>query len=125
MARPSLHRKLITVVAAAVLAAWAVSTSITVWQQASGYAAMRKQALVATAQILGAAVGPATAAHDAREALLALRAVGRMPDIRYAELRAADGGILATLGSAARLLGDLTLDQDQDVSVLDLLTSGT
>src|SRR5215470_5870608 len=111
MTRPSLNRKLVTVVAAAVLAAWAVSTSITLWQRASSHGAMRKQALLATAEIFGAAVGPAAATHDAQEALLVLRAIGRLPDIQYAELRTDDGRVLATLGSTSRLVGDLRIDQ--------------
>jgi EAL domain-containing protein (putative c-di-GMP-specific phosphodiesterase class I)/signal transduction histidine kinase/CheY-like chemotaxis protein/HPt (histidine-containing phosphotransfer) domain-containing protein len=128
MTRPSLNRKLVTVVAAAVLAAWAVSTSIMLWQRASSHGAMRKQALLATAEIFGAAVGPAAATHDAQDALLVLRAIGRLPDIQYAELRTDDARVLATLGSTSRLVGDLRLDQDQrdrDVSVFDLLTTGT
>src|SRR5262249_13644295 len=125
MARPSLHRKLVTVVATAVLAAWAVSTLVTVWQQTANYGAMRQQSLVATAQIFGAAVAPAAAAQNGAEALLALRAIGRLPDIRYAEVRTLDGRVLATLGSTARLVSDLTLEQDDKISVLDLLSTGT
>jgi two-component system sensor histidine kinase BarA len=125
MARPSLHRKLVIVVVAAVLAALAVSTAVTVSQQASMHGNMRKQALVATAQVFSAAIGPATAAHNMHEVLLALRAIGRVPDIRYAEVRSFDGRVLATLGGAARLAGDPSLQSGNEISLFDLLTSGT
>ena len=41
--RPSLHRKLVVLVIAAVGAAVAVATAMTVWQQVSQYGAMRQQ----------------------------------------------------------------------------------
>src|SRR5215468_9214535 len=125
MARPSLQRKLIAIVLTAVVAAWAVSTPLAVWQQVASQGAMRKQALLATAHVFGAAVSQATAAHDAQGAMQALRAIGQMPDIQYVEIRTVDGRSLATLGSVARLVGDATLEPDEDVSVFRLLTSGT
>ncbi|MCC6778147.1 MAG: EAL domain-containing protein [Hyphomicrobiales bacterium] len=125
MARPSLHRKLVSIVVAAVLAAWTVSTVVAVWQQAASYGEMRKQALVATAQAFASAVAPAVAGLDAQEVTLALRAIGRVPDLRYAEVRGARGQELATLGTATRLIRDASLAPDRDVSVWDLLTSGT
>src|SRR5262252_4275689 len=105
--RPSLSRKLVVLVAAAVGAAVAVATAVTAWQQASHYGAMRKQALVSTAQVFAAAAGPAAASENGQQALLALRAIGRVPDIRYAEIRTSQDRVLASLGSASRLVGDL------------------
>jgi signal transduction histidine kinase/EAL domain-containing protein (putative c-di-GMP-specific phosphodiesterase class I)/CheY-like chemotaxis protein/HPt (histidine-containing phosphotransfer) domain-containing protein len=124
-ARPSLHRKLVVLVLAAVGAGVAVSTSVAVWQQASNYATMRKQALIATAQAFAAAAGPAAAGQNSQAAFLALRAVGQVSDIRYAEIRTLDGRPLASLGSASRLVSDLSLQEKDDASVIDLLTSGT
>src|SRR5215470_13818528 len=123
--RPSLHRKLIWLVLAAVGAAVAVSTAIMVWQQAAQYGAMRRQALTATAQVFAAAASPATAAQNQQNALQALRAIGRVPDIRYAEIASLDGRTLASLGNAARLIDDLNLEGNQETSVVDLLTSRT
>src|SRR5215470_12055178 len=123
--RPSLHRKLIWLVLAAVGAAVAVSTAIMVWQQAAQYGAMRRQALTATAQVFAAAAGPATAAQNRQDALQALRAIGRVPDIRYAEIASLDGRTLASLGNATRLIDDLNLEGNQETSVVDLLTSRT
>src|SRR5438105_12801223 len=123
--RPSLHRKLVLLVVAAVGAAVAVSTAITVWQQASHYGTMRKQELAATAHVFAAAVGPATAAQNKQEAFFALRAIGQVPDIHYAAIATSEGRVLASLGSASRLVGDLTLEGNEEASVIDLLTSGT
>jgi EAL domain-containing protein (putative c-di-GMP-specific phosphodiesterase class I)/signal transduction histidine kinase/DNA-binding NarL/FixJ family response regulator len=123
--RSSLQRKLVLLVVTAVTAAVAVSTASTAWQQASNYGAMRKQSLVGTAQVFAAAVGAATAGHNLHEVMLALRAIGRMPDIRYAEVVDANGRVLATLGGTPQLIGDPTLEGSDDVSVLALLTSRT
>src|SRR5262245_35036717 len=123
--RPSLRRKLVLLVLAAVGAAVAVSTAIMVWQQAAQYGAMRRQALTATAQVFAAAAGPATAAQNRQDALRALRAIGRVPDIHYAEIATLDGSALASPGNATRLLGDVNLEENEETSVIDLLTSRT
>ena len=123
--RPSLRRKLVLLVLAAVGAAVAVSTAIMVWQQAAQYGAMRRQALTATAQVFAAAAGPATAAQNRQDALRALRAIGRVPDIHYAEIATLDGSALASLGNATRLIGDVNLEENEETSVIDLLTSRT
>ena len=124
-ARPSLQRRLVMLVVAAVGAAMAVSLSVALWQQASSYGAMRRQALVDTAQVFAAAVGPAVAAGRQDGALLALRAIGRVPEIHYAEIRNPAGQVLAALGGSARLVSDVTLGPDEHVSLYRLLTTGT
>ncbi|PWB57611.1 MAG: mmoS [Bradyrhizobiaceae bacterium] len=124
-ARPSLQRRLVVLVLTAVGAAMAVSMTIALWQQANNYSVMRRQALVATAQIFAAAVGPAVAAGRQEGAWLALRAIGRVPDIHYAEVRSADGRTLAAFGGAARLASDLSLTGSEEPSLHRLLTTGT
>ena len=123
--RPSLHRKLVLLVLTAVGAAVAVSTAIMAWQQAAQYGAMRRQALTATAEVFAAAAAPATAAQNRQDALYALRAIGRVPDVQYAEIGSRDGQVLAALGNATRLIGDVDLETDQNTSVIDLLASRT
>src|SRR5262245_18841487 len=123
--RPSLHRKLVLLVMAAVGAAVAVSTAIMAWQQAEQYGAMRRQALTATAEVFAAAASPAVAVQNRQGALPALRAIGRVPDVHYAEIGGRDGQVLAALGNATRLIGDVDLETDQSTSVIDLLTSRT
>jgi EAL domain-containing protein (putative c-di-GMP-specific phosphodiesterase class I)/signal transduction histidine kinase/CheY-like chemotaxis protein/HPt (histidine-containing phosphotransfer) domain-containing protein len=125
MAARSLQRKLIVLVVAAVLAAVTVSTGITGWQQAANYGGLRKQSLVGTAQVFAAAAGAGAAAADGQRVMLALRAIGRIPDIRYAEAVDRNGSLLATLGSTSRLIGDPDLERSDDVSVVALLASRT
>ncbi len=71
------------------------------------------------------AIGPATAEQNTQEIILALRAIGRVPELRYADVRGVKGEELATLGSATRLVSDASLAPDHDVSIVDLLTTGT
>jgi two-component system sensor histidine kinase BarA len=123
--RPSLRRKLVLLVVAAVGTAVAVITGITAWRQAADYGAMRRDGLTATAQVFAAAAGPAAEAQNAQAALLALRAIGRIPDLKYAEIRGPAGTVLASIGSVTRLSRDLTLEGNQPAAVIDLLTSGT
>jgi signal transduction histidine kinase/CheY-like chemotaxis protein len=123
--RPSLHRKLVLLVFAAVGACMVVATSVAIWQQASNYAEMRKQALVATAHVFAAAAGPATAARNESAAFLALRAIDRVPGVQSAEIFNPDGRSLVTSGNAARLLRDVAVEGDEVVSLSALLASGT
>ena len=123
---PSLRSRLIWLVVAAVGASTVVATTVSVSQQVSSYSAMRRQALVATAQVFAAAVGRATAEKNQLEAFQALRAIGGMSDIQQAEIRTRDGRVLAVAGSSAHLVDtDLSIDPDQEVSVAALLASGT
>ena len=123
--RRSLRQKLLLLVVASVGAAIFAATTIALWQQASNYGVLRKQSLVATAQVFAASAAHATAAKNSGEAFLSLRAIGRMPDILYAEIRTADGRRLATSGAATRLANDVSFDADAETSLFELLTSGT
>jgi two-component system, NarL family, sensor histidine kinase BarA len=123
--RPSLHRKLVLLVFAAVGACMAVATSVAIWQQASNYGEMRRQALVATAHVFAAAAGPATAVRSESGAFLALRAIDRVPGVQSAEIFDAEGRSLVTSGNATRLLRDVAVEGDEDISLLALLASGT
>src|SRR5262245_53957564 len=123
--RRSLRQKLLLLVIASVGAAIFAATTIALWQQAANYALLRRQALVSTAQVFAASAAYATAAKNSGEAFLSLRAIGRMPDILYAEIRTADGRRLATSGAATRLANDVSFDMEGDTSLFALLTSGT
>ena len=123
--RPSLNRKLALLVLAAVGACMAVATSVAIWQQASNYAEMRKQALVATAHVFAAAAGPATAARNETDAFLALRAIDRVPGVQSAGIFDTEGRSIVTSGNAARLLRDVAVEGDENVSLPALLASGT
>src|SRR5262249_29146759 len=63
--RASLQRKLVMLVAVSIVIATAFSTGIALWQQTTSYLGLRRQALLATAEVFAAAAAQATAAHDA------------------------------------------------------------
>jgi len=123
--RRSLRQKLVLLVVASVGVAIIVATAIALWQQASNYAALRKQALLATADVFAASAAAATAASDAEQAFLSLRAIGRVPDIHYAEIRTSRGLRLASSGAATRLVNDASIATGDEISLYALLISGT
>ncbi|MEA2946347.1 MAG: two-component system, NarL family, sensor histidine kinase BarA, partial [Alphaproteobacteria bacterium] len=124
---PSLRSKLVWLVVAAVGASTAVATTVSTWQQVSSYSAERRGTLIATAQVFAAAAGPATAERNELAAFQALRAIGGMPGIQQAEIRTNDGRRLASAGSSAHLVDDLSIGSNEgsSISILDLLASGT
>src|SRR5215470_4423267 len=121
--RLSLSRRLVAVVLTAVGTGMVVSAAVSVWQQSMQFMDGRREVLQATAQAFSAAVAGAAASRDPAGAYAAIRAIGNVPGILYAEVRTAEGVPLATLGSAPRLLGDADLDGSE--SVFALLTSRT
>jgi signal transduction histidine kinase/CheY-like chemotaxis protein len=121
--RLPLSRRLVAVVLTAVGTGMIVSAAVSVWQQSLQFVDGRREVLQATAQAFSAAVASAAASRDRSGALAAIRAIGNVPGILYAEVRTAEGVTLATLGSAPRLIGDATLDGEE--SVIALFTSRT
>jgi len=124
-ARSSLQRKLVVLVAASIAIATVVSTTIGLWQQAASYIGSRKLALVATAQVFAATAAQAAAAGDGDAAFASLRGMGRAPDIHYAEIRTTTGRSLASFGAVARLVEDLSITGHDEVSLWQILRSGT
>ena len=125
MRRRSLVRKLVILVAVAVGTGLLVSTGVALWQETTRYAQSRQHVLEATAQVFAAAAALSVSSHDRQETLQALRAIGRVPGLMYAEVRTADDGVLAALGSAPRLINDVEIKHGERPSLLHLLTSGT
>jgi signal transduction histidine kinase/CheY-like chemotaxis protein/HPt (histidine-containing phosphotransfer) domain-containing protein len=121
--RLSLSRRLVAVVLTAVGTGMVVSATVSVWQQSMQFMDGRREVLQATAQAFSAAVASAASSRDPAGAYAAIRAIGNVPGILYAEVRTAEGVPLATLGSAPRLIGDADLDGSE--SVFALLTSQT
>ena len=123
MRRLSLSRRLIAVVLTAVGTGMVVSAAVSVWQQSLQFIDARREVLHATAQAFSAAVAAAAANRDTASAYAAIRGIGNVPNILYAEVRTAEGVPVATLGSAPRLVSDAELDGSE--SVYALLTSQT
>ena len=121
--RVSLSRRLVGLVLAAVGTGMVVSAVVFAWQQSVQYAESRRDLLLATAHVFSAAVASSARDRNASGAFAAIRAIGNLPDILYAEVQTMDGTVLATLGSAPRLVGDFTLDNN--ASVFGLFSSRT
>jgi signal transduction histidine kinase/CheY-like chemotaxis protein/HPt (histidine-containing phosphotransfer) domain-containing protein len=121
--RLSLSRKVAVVVLAAVGTGMIASAAVSVWQQSVQFGEYRREVLRTTAQAFSAAVAGPASRGDPAGVLAAIRAIGEMPDILYAEVRGPSGRPVASLGSAARLVGDASLEGQ--MSVLDLLLSRT
>jgi len=123
--RPSLVRKLVLLVAAAVAAGMAVSTLLATWQEVERYADTRRQLMQATAQAFAAAAASSVAKLNQDETLATIRAIGRVPGFLFAQVRTPDGRVLAALGGASRLLTDSSLNAEEKPSIFELLHSGT
>lgn len=81
------------------------------WHEASRFASAKREALFATATAFSAAVGKGVAAGDAAAVRQGLRAIGQVPGAVHAEVYDRNGRLLADLGGAARLAGDLDLTE--------------
>jgi two-component system sensor histidine kinase BarA len=123
--RRSLVRKLIWLVAAAVTAGMAGSATWSAWHEAERYLETRRELMHAAAQAFAAAAANAVAETKQQETLEAIRAIGRVPGVLFAQVRTPDGRVLAALGGATHLVTDVLVTGDENPSVLDLLRSGT
>src|SRR3954464_9109008 len=122
--RRSINYKLGRLVIIAVGAALGLIALLDISQETARYAAAKREALLATAHVFGAASSKAVAARDHVAVLQAMRAISQVPGLAYAMTQDRDGAVLGDLGTAVRLDGDLNLDE-ADASAFRLLTSRT
>jgi putative two-component system response regulator len=123
--RRSIRGKLYRMVLRSVGVALGIAALLSLWQETGRYIISKRETLIATAQIFGAASSKAVAARDAGTVLEAIRAVGRVPGLSHAAVEDAKGETLAQIGAAVRLAGDFELDETRAGSWFDLLTSQT
>ncbi len=123
--RRSIRAKLDRLVVLSVGIALLVAGGLNLWSEAHRYLAAKREALLATAHVFGAATSKAVAAGDGAAVTQALRAVARVPGLVRAEVRDRAGAPLAEIGSTVRLGGDLDIDETGGGSLLGLLTSRT
>ena len=122
----SITGKLTYLVSLAIGCAMVVVAVLAVWQEATRYLETRRDTLLATATAFAAATGDALASGDQRAASLALRGIGSLPTIQFADLRNGAGSSVANIGSGVRLQGDLDLsERDKAATPLGLLTTRT
>ena len=106
----TIRAKLALLIAASVGAAVLLSFGIGSYRELSRFADAKRSELEATAQILAATVADSVQRQDRSAARQALDAIGRIPDLRFAEIRDANGklfaeagiGVALTSGSGAR-----------------------
>jgi signal transduction histidine kinase/DNA-binding NarL/FixJ family response regulator len=124
--RRSISTKLTSLVLISVGLALLVGTALGLWQELQRYAFEKREALLAEAGILASATSQAARTHDTQAALQALRAVGRIPGVLFADLADPEGRPIASLGEAIRLSDEVYLDHatDVDVPLLVQLLSG-
>src|SRR5215208_2636677 len=123
--RRSINFKLGRLVLIAVGIGLALVAGLGVWHETGRYTASKREALLAAAQVFGAARSRALANGDVNAVLQAMRAVGKVPGVVFAMVEDRTGAPVADLGSAVRLEGDLNLDAGQEVSLWRLLSSRT
>src|SRR5215203_3155805 len=123
--RRSINFKLGRLVLIAAGIGLALVAGLGVWHETGRYTASKREALLAAAQVFGAASSRALAAGDVNAVLQAMRAVGKVPGVVFAMVEDRTGAPVADLGSAVRLEGDLNLDAGQEVSLWRLLSSRT
>src|SRR5437588_1330607 len=124
--RRSISTKLTSLVLISVGLALLVGTGLGLWQELQRYALEKREALLAEAGILASATSQAARTHDTQAALQALRAIGRMPGVLFADLADSEGRPIASLGEAIRLSHEVYLDHatDVDLALLVQLLSG-
>lgn len=121
----SIRGKLDRLVVLSVGVALTMSGLLNIWHEAGRYLVAKRETLLATAEVFGAAASKAVAAGDASAAIQGIRAVARVPGLVRAEVEDRDGRTLAEIGATVRLGGDLDLDETGGGSLLGLLTSRT
>jgi two-component system, NarL family, sensor histidine kinase BarA len=124
--RTSIRAKLVALVAASVGVAALLGTGVSVYRESHRDAALQSERLSAAAAVLASNAARSTAAGDASGAFEAIRAITLMPDVSYARVERAKGGLLAETGSGARLVSDTQVGgAGQGGGLLGLLSSHT
>lgn len=121
----SIRGKLGRLVLISVGLALAVVAALGLWAEARRYILVKRDTLVATAQVFSSASAKAVASRDNAAIIEAIRAMGRVPGLLYAEVEDTGGATLAQIGGTVRLAGDLELDETGKASPLHLLASRT
>ncbi len=95
------------------------------YREISRFGEAKRAELEATAQVLAVSVAPAVAEEDRGLARQALYAIGRIPDIRFAEIRDTGGTMFAYAGMGAALTSVDGLPSVGEASLWHMLTQGS
>jgi signal transduction histidine kinase/CheY-like chemotaxis protein len=118
--------KLAALVCIAIGLAGAMMGATAVWQEASRYARMKRDTMLAIAHVLAAAAAKPTAERDRAEVYAAVRGIGRIEGFLYAGVVDSGGYTLADIGASEQLDSDLRITADSgDIPIASLLRSRT
>ena len=121
-----IRAKLILLVCVAVGFGSAMIAGVSLWQEATRYAAMKRETMLSAAHVLASASAKAVAESDADGIHAALRAVGQLRSLIYVGIVNQNGISVADVGSAELLESDLRMDEkDESISIAHLLRSRT
>ena len=124
--RRTVRSKLVVLVLASVGLAVILVSGVATWRDASRDAAMQANRLSSATAVLATLSTQAAASGDRAQAYAAIRAVALMPEVSYARIEAANGGLLAETGAGARLSTDARIgDAKRPPSFLQLMNSRT
>jgi signal transduction histidine kinase/DNA-binding NarL/FixJ family response regulator/HPt (histidine-containing phosphotransfer) domain-containing protein len=119
----SINWKLGRLVLIAVGVALLIGSTVSLWQEINRYGQQKRDVLLATAHVFGAASATAVEERDTQAIFDAIRAIGRIPGISYAAVHDLDGRLLSDLGEAVRLVGDTVVSDEIQPSASALLRS--
>jgi signal transduction histidine kinase/DNA-binding NarL/FixJ family response regulator/HPt (histidine-containing phosphotransfer) domain-containing protein len=119
----TINWKLGRLVLVAVGLALLIGSTVSLWQEVNRYGQQKREVLLATAHVFGAASASAIDQRDSRAVFNSIRAIGRVPGITYASVHDTDGVLMSELGQAVRLTGDLDISENVEASPLALLRS--
>jgi EAL domain-containing protein (putative c-di-GMP-specific phosphodiesterase class I)/signal transduction histidine kinase/CheY-like chemotaxis protein len=88
-------------------------------------ATQQTEHLQATAQVIASLSSEGAAQRDPGKAFAAIRAIGAMPEVLYARIETAEGGLLAETGQGVRLSSDVRATGAGGGSILAALRSRT
>jgi EAL domain-containing protein (putative c-di-GMP-specific phosphodiesterase class I)/signal transduction histidine kinase/CheY-like chemotaxis protein len=122
----SIRSKLTALVLASVGVAVVLVTGVSAWRDGQRDATLQIDRLNAEAAVVSSFVAEAAATGDRGRAYQAIRSISLMPDVVYARVETANGGLLAETGAGQHLTTDVALDKSKpSPSLLAVLQSST
>jgi signal transduction histidine kinase/DNA-binding NarL/FixJ family response regulator len=115
----TIARKLALLVAAAVVTSAIAMGGLSLWQVTNHYAHTKSRNLMASAHVFASVVAKGVAARDQTAIYQAIKAIGHIPGLLYARVESR-GQLLAVMGGATQLDGDLRVREGEGDSVSPL-----
>ncbi|QGM96096.1 ATP-binding protein [Methylocystis parvus] len=121
----SIARKLAFLVAIAVATAAMTMSAVLLWQETKRYAVTKSESLFASAHVFASAAAQGVAEKNQTAVYQAIKAIGQIPGLLYARIENNRGQLLAVMGGATQLDGDLRIKEGQALSIspLDVFNS--